>query len=190
MKNWGELYYDHFHKFLGQPIDRKIYQQDNFTKSIQVLVYEKVFSKCMTFCSLGLSHYSKSIQKTAEVCLVVDDAFDDSMMIFSNLLFYIVKKEFQMGWGLGIGGVKNINPNFEAKYKKAAIYITSPYPFPDDFSIIKMPQSNTQIGHVFWGFFISKMEYQYFKKYGAESFESMIEKKGIDPFSISRKSCI
>ncbi|MGQ7061985.1 suppressor of fused domain protein, partial [Bacillus cereus group sp. BceL175] len=39
MINYGELYYDHYSKYLGDPIDREVFKNNEELPSIQILKY-------------------------------------------------------------------------------------------------------------------------------------------------------
>ncbi|CAK8585118.1 hypothetical protein [Priestia megaterium] len=74
MINYGELYYDHYSKYLGEPIDREIYQNNEELPSIQILKYENVFDKCLVFNTLGLSNYKEVLRGNMEISMASDVA--------------------------------------------------------------------------------------------------------------------
>lgn len=189
MINWGEIFYDHFTKFFGDPTGREVFQAGERKSSIQVLHYGSVFPECRVFCSLGMTHYSMALGEIAEVSLVSDDAFDKCGWIFSNSLFYLVRQKIRIGRGVSVGGILNIDDKFAKEFDKHAIYFTRPYSFPEGYEEV-MPADSDLMGKVYWAFFISKNEHDFLKKQGADEFESLLEKKMVDPFSLERKSVV
>lgn len=185
MADWGGAFYDHFVEYLGEPVDREIYAQDEESPSIQILQYEDVFEDCIVFASLGLSKYASEQGGYREVCLVTDDAFEESETILANTLFYAIGAGLEIGQGVSISGVANIDPEFARKYDKHALYFTLPFAFPDGYE--KLEQLD---GYVYWAFFISQKEHEFFVTNGAEAFENLLEEQEVDPFDIKRPSML
>lgn len=189
MINYGELYYDHYSKFLGQPIDREININNEEMPSIQILIYENVFEECLVYSTLGFSKYEDVVGENVEVTLVVDEGFRSVGYILANSLFYCIGNCIRIGRGVAISGIENIEKTFVQKYNKNAVYFTEPFGFPEDFSNV-LTKSEDKNGKILLAFFISQSEYDYFVKFGTEKFEDLLEEKNIDPFQISRKSIV
>jgi antitoxin YqcF len=185
--HWGECYYDHFTQFLGSPVDREIFRQDDSSPSLQVLAYDGVFKDCRVFCSLGLTHYSTNLNRIAEISLPVDDAWEDIPYLLANALFFMIQKNISVGWGISISGIEHISPQFTATFEKTAIYLTRPFGFPDGFSKVRCHQ---EIGNVYLATFISAAEHIFFQQHGARQFEALMISKDVDPFSLRRPSCV
>ena len=130
MKSLGECYYDHFDSFFGNPIGRQSFAQNDGAPRIQILAYDNVLDGCMTFCSLGMSHYRKSAGLCGEIVMPVTNGWNAVPMILSNALFYIAQSNMRLGSGMCIGGVDKINPAFSSAFDKTALYFSYPYPFP------------------------------------------------------------
>ncbi|MCB2309240.1 suppressor of fused domain protein [Clostridium estertheticum] len=189
MIDYGELFYEHYTKFLGEPKKRKTFRKSNEIPSIQILRYENVFEGCTVFTSLGLSRYESILGTISEVTLVTDCAFDESDEILANILFHCIDQKIKIGRGMSIAGIANINKEFSKMYQKNALYFTIPYGFPDDYGSVKiLGQINK--GVVYQSFFISQKEHEFFVANGAEAFEDILEEKEVDPFELNRKSII
>jgi hypothetical protein len=123
----------------------------------------------------------------AEVCLPVDDGWKDVPYVLANALFFMIQNGMTMGLGLSISGIERISPQFASKFNKEAIYFTNIFGFSEGFSKIKCDEES---GKMYLAFFISKSEHEFFKQHGAEEFESLLEAKKVDPFSLRRSSCV
>src|SRR5437773_304365 len=111
-RNWGEVYFDHFGRFLGKPVAREVFAQDVRQPRIQVLGYDGIFGGCRAFCSLGLSRYAEDVGRVAEVLVPVDEAWDSVPYLVANALFAIVQNR-SMGIGRGVAiGLRGISPEF------------------------------------------------------------------------------
>lgn len=189
MINYGEIFYNHYNKFLGEPIDREVFKNNNEMPSIQVLKYENVFDECLVYNTLGLSKYEEIIGDNVEISMVVDGAFNSTGYILANALFYSIGKEMKIGRGVAIGGIDKIDKEFVEKYDKKAIYFTDPFAFPEKYSNI-FTENNDEFGKILLAFFISQEEYNYFINYGTEKFEDLLEEKDVDPFNVDRVSSL
>lgn len=190
MINYGELYYNHYNKFLGDPIDREVFMNNKDMPKIQILKYENVFEECFVYNTLGVSKYEEIIGENIEVSMVVDGAFNSTAYILANVLFYCIGNQIKMGRGIAISGIKSIDVKFVEKYDKSAVYFTDPFAFPDEYSEVLTESKDNKDGRVLLAFFISQSEYEYFRKHGTEKFEDLLEEKNVDPFNVSRKSAI
>ncbi|MEN1936491.1 suppressor of fused domain protein [Paenibacillus sp. 102] len=187
MIHYGELYYDHYSKYLGEPMDREVFKNSKDMPSIQVLKYENVFEECLVFNTLGVSKYKKIVGDNVEVSMVVDRAFRSVGYILANAIFYCIANGIEIGRGTAISGIESIDMSFVQKYNKGAVYFTEPFAFPEEYGYV--PTGNTEKdGKVLLAFFISESEYEYFLKYGTEKFEEVLEENHVDPFHVSRES--
>ncbi|URZ15091.1 suppressor of fused domain protein [Clostridium felsineum] len=189
MINYGELYYDHYCKFLGEPIDRELYKNNKEMPSIQVLKYDNVFEKCLVYNTLGLSKYDEIVGNNVEISMVVDGGFNSAGYILANTIYYCIGNEIELGRGVAISGIESIDKRFAQKYDKRAVYLTDPFAFPEDYSYVCTETGNKD-GRILLAFFISQAEYEYFVKYGTERFEELLEEKNVDPFNVSRSSMV
>jgi hypothetical protein len=123
----------------------------------------------------------------AEVCLPVDDGWDDVPYILASALFFMAKNRMSVGWGVSIGGIEQISPQFANNFNKSAIYFTNVFDLPNDFGKVKCDNGT---GSVYLAMFISETERAFFKQNGAEKFETLLEDKHVDPFALSRLSSI
>jgi len=183
----GECYLNHYEHFFGQFKERAIFRQNDQSPSIQILSYEKIFQGCMGFCTLGLTSYQEEVNRLAEIFLAVDDGWTQTPFLLAHTLFYIIQRRMTIGQGVSIGGIENIDPDFCRHYQKSALYITWPFGLPEDFTKIQCDHS---AGNIFMAFYISKAEHDFFKRYGAKEFESLLENESIDVLHLLRKSAI
>ena len=186
MQRWGECYYDHFTKHLGNPLDRRRFEQDQTTPIIQIISYENIFGGCRAFCSFGLSLYSLYVGEVAEVFMPVDDAWDDTPSILAGVLFHMVQMQKRIGWGLAIR-FADIFPDFVTQFGKSTIYFSVPFGVPKGFNKVKC---DSEVGEVYLASYISENERDYLINNGAHKFEELLEKHTVDVFNISRESCI
>lgn len=193
IKNLGTDYYDHYEKFLGNPIDYIIFEDDKIPKKIQILVYDNVFDNCLVFASLGFSHYADSVGgEFAEIILAADEEFEAIPELLFNSIRSIILQKMDFSWGLSITGLEKINKDFFNRTNKNSLYFTLPLILPTEFSEIKsqnkfIMKKNLK-PHAYMAFFISDLENNYFKKYGAEKFEDLLETNNVDPLEIYRSS--
>ncbi|MGZ7441224.1 suppressor of fused domain protein [Paenibacillus sp. TH7-28] len=187
MINFGELYYDHYSKFLGNPIDREVFKNNEEMPKIQILKYENVFEECLVYNTLGFSKYEDVVGDNIEVSMVVDGASSSAGYILASTLFYCIANQMQMGRGIAISGIENIDKSFVQKYNKGAVYFTEPFAFPEEYSHVTT-KSEEKGGRILLAFFISQSEYEYFIENGADKFEDLLEEKNVDPFHVSRES--
>ncbi|MDM5155443.1 suppressor of fused domain protein [Bacillus sp. DX1.1] len=187
MINYGELYYDHYSKYLGEPMDREVFKNSEDIPSIQILKYENVFEECLVFNTLGVSKYEEIVGDNVEISMVVDGAFRSTGYILANTLFYCVGNEIEIGRGTAISGIESIDKSFVQKYNKSAVYFTEPFAFPEEYGHV-LTGNTEKHGKILLAFFISQSEYEYFVKYGTEKFEELLEENNVDPFHVSRES--
>jgi antitoxin YqcF len=185
-ENWGELFYDHFQRYLGNPMARKIYRQDGATPKIQILEFDNVFPGCKVFASFGASNYSETLGVRAEVVLPCDEGWSSVGGLLANVLFYLVQDRIELGIGVGIK-FGSIAPDFVERFGKTAIYFTNPFGLPPEFSAVK---NDVETACVYLAILISEAEFDYFCNRGAAEFESVLERSGIDPYQVNRASCI
>lgn len=189
MVNYGELYFDHYRKYIGEAMGREVYRTNESMPSIQILQYKNVFPECLVFNTLGLSHYGDFIGDLVEVSMVVDDAFNRTPYILANALFYCIGKRMEMGRGVAISGIGKIDQSFVEKYNKSAVYFTEPFAFPDEYSTVCTNREEKD-GKMLLAFYISQAEYDFFVKHGTEEFEELLEKNHVDPFEVNRPSIL
>lgn len=189
MINYGELYYDHYIKFLGQPAGRELFVHNEHMPSIQVLHYQNVFDDCIVYATLGLSQYNDIIGNHLEVSMAVDEGFDRAGYILANTLYYAIANRMQLGRGVAISGIENVDPSFTEQYDKAAVYLTDPFAFPAEYSTLSTGNPEKE-GRMLSAIFITQSEYDYFSEHGTELFEDLLESKDVDPFHISRMSIV
>ncbi|MDG9669283.1 suppressor of fused domain protein [Hahella sp. CR1] len=186
--NFGEAYYDHYEKYLGKPVDNFVFEDPSLGWKIQVLVYSNVFEGCVTFATVGLSHFSKELKECGELVCVVDRVEEEVPKIIFNTIKTIVLNKMELGWGIGIAGNDKVSARFVNATSKNCVYITDPLPFPEGFSVLQKEYGIAESSpRVYLMLFISQEEYQYFCDKGAKEFESYLERESVDPFNVMRK---
>lgn len=186
LSNIGEAYFDHYEKYLGKPVDNIVFEDDKLGWKIQVLVFSNVFENCVTFATMGLSHFSNEVGSIGELVFVADSSEKYIPEIVFNTVKTIVLSKMRLGWGMGIAGTEKISSKFVAETGKDSIYIAKPMPFPESFSTLDLPE-NGGTPKVYLGIFVSSPEYKLFCESGAEKFEEYLEFNQIDPFNLKRK---
>jgi hypothetical protein len=185
--NLGECYFDHFTSYFRNVSTRDVFQQDAVNPTIQILGYDKVISRCRVFSSLGLSHYASEVGAIAEICCPVDDGWSSVPSIIANTLFYMVQDRVQIGRGVSVGSLQNVDQRFAHEFHKSAIYFTVPFGFPESFNTLDCGSAR---GSVFMAFFLSSAEHDFFLDHGTDRFEELLRRRDFDPFELSRESCI
>lgn len=189
MITWAETYYDHYERILGVAQRRDVFEVYDTDKNIQILAYKNVFPKCVTFCTIGLSHFESRVGAVSELIMVVDEGWEYIPKVLAEAASYLIREPMQVGWGFSIGGESGMNPEYFKRFSKEATYFTHPMGFPDDFyTIIK--KDSDKVGEIYMGIPISVEEKKLFGSIGAKEFESEMEKNNVDPFCLSRKSVI
>lgn len=181
-KNIAEILLSYYEDFLGNYTSVQLYKNEE-GESIQVLEYEDIFEGCKTYMSFGVSNFSEYIHNKCEIVLNVDNDFDRASCIFANVLMYLIENKVHFYKGSYIGGVAAFDEDFCAKHKKAGIYITEAYPFPEEFLMCDDIK-------IYMCFFISDEELEYLKKYGSDSFEDYLEENEIDIMELNRAAFV
>jgi hypothetical protein len=184
--DWAACYFDHYQRFFGEARARLVFRPYSPGASIQVLAYDRVFPSCITFASIGLSHYAKEVSGVAEVYFPLDDGWDQASYLLANALFAIVNAKMEVGWGFTIS-VKNIMPKFVDTFQKVAFYFTKPRWLPEGFQNV---QCNDQVGRVRLAAMISQAELDFLRQEGAEKLEVFFAEKDVDTTHLARQSCL
>lgn len=186
-RNLGDLFLDNYETYFRQPVESRVFRAEGMT-TIQILAYDKVFRGCRVFASLGLSHFSEQIGEAAEIYMPVDAGWDMiPRILFDALLLGLVGQEMQIGVGISLPGIEDLNEQFAAKYNKHAVYLTSPYGLPTQFQEIR---GENAIGKMYLAMFLSKKEHEYFCDRGSNNLEQVFQDRRVDPYHLARKSCI
>ncbi|HEY2953411.1 MAG TPA: suppressor of fused domain protein, partial [Verrucomicrobiae bacterium] len=127
--NWGDAFYDHMLRYLGSPVSRKIFRQNETSPFIQVLKFDNAFPGCKVFCSLGASNYSEVLGRPSEVILPCDNGWDAAEDLLANSLFFLVQERMELGSGVAIK-LDRLAAGFAGRFAKTAIYFTDPFGLP------------------------------------------------------------
>lgn len=182
MNHLGEKLLDHYKEYLGDFIGADPYHDGEH--QIQLLGFDRAVENCLLFATLGLSNYSESINNCCEVIMATDCDYEQCAKAFMNAIFYAVSNQMNFGRGVLIDGADHVVEGFSEKHNKTAIYFTEVYILPEDFSIVG------DICKMYMGFFISKNEVEYIKKYGCEKFEDLLEQNNVDVIALDRASVV
>ncbi len=177
----GENILDHYNQFLGDYIGADVYTNNDY--EIQILGFPNAIKDCLVLTSFGISKYD-SQGDCCEVILPVDDLYDECAEIFANSIFYALSNNMSIGRGLLIEGADSIIDGFSDKCGKTALYFSDVYVLPEEFAFVDNKC------HIYMGFFVSKEESEYIKRYGSEQFESLLEEKDVDVIEIKRNSVL
>lgn len=189
MKKWAASYFDHYEKYLGHARRRDVFEMNNASRKIQVLSYLNVFPETVTFCTIGLSHFSNQIGEVCELMMIVDDGWEYCPKLLAETASFIASKPMRAGWGMAVSGNKKTDPVFYEKFQKDAIYVTHPMGFQDGFYTVTSKNSDLY-GSIYMAIPISEEEFDLFKEVGAEKFEEIMQDNEVDPIDIGRESLI
>ena len=182
MGDLGKMLLDHYTEYLGDYIDADVYGDDEH--QIQLLGFDRAIEDCIVFSTLGLSKYSGSINNCCEIIMATDEDYDACVEFFMNAVFYAVQNNMEFGRGVWISGAENISEDFSKRHDKTAMYFTTPYILPEDFSTVEDKCK------IYMGFFISQSEVEYIEKYGCEKFEDLLEENGVDVINLDREAIL
>ncbi len=185
--SWGECYYDHFVRFMGEPAGREVFTWHEDKPVIQVMPCPSAFPSFQTLCSLGLSHYSRDVGGVAEVFTVAEEHWGNLTSLLVSPLFLLVRTNTKLKRGLSICRLEELDPAFASTFGKTAIYFTYPWVFQGSFSKVSC---GDDYGFIYQAAFISQAEHNFLEQNGVERFETLLEEKDVDPVSLSRPSCI
>jgi hypothetical protein len=185
-KTLAEAYFDHYEEYLGQVVDRIVFDDPRLGRKIQVLVYSKVFPGCVTFVTLGLCHFPDEKRRHAELVCVVDAVEEEIPQLMFNTAKTLVVDKMELGWGTGLKGVEKVSARFAEVTSKNCVYLANPLPFPEGFADLSKECANVPPPRVYLMLLISREEYDYFSKHGAIEFENYLERERIDPFDVMR----
>lgn len=184
--NWGEAYFDHYQRCFGNVAARAVFAPHSPGPAIQVLAYDNVIQGCRVYASLGLTHYSEEVGSIGEA-IVCTNPDDEWPYILASSLFYLVNSRMQLGWGMIVGGVEIVAPDFVDWYKKPALYFSLPTLFPD---YVRRVRQGAAVGKLYLITPITQPERDYFTKHGATEFERLLESSRVDTLELDRPSAI
>ena len=182
MSNLGEEILNHYESFLGNYMGVDTYS--NGEHEIQLLGFDHAIENCLLFATFGFSKYSNNVNSSCEVIMAVDDDYDSCSEVFINSIFYLLSNKMEFGRGVLIEGTDSIIKDFSNRHGKVALYFTEVYALPEEFSMV-----NDEC-KMYMGFFVSKNEADYIKKYGYERFEDLLEQNECDVIELNRQSVV
>jgi hypothetical protein len=185
--NVGECILNHYERYFGDPMLRHVFNMEQDIRSIQIFGYDKFSRDSIVLASFGLSKFEAELGEYAEVYCPVDKMQDEAATVLCNVLFHMVNTKMQLGPGISMPGIENVDQHFACKTGKHAMYLGSPYGVPKDFGLVSCLNKPC---YIYTMVFISKNEHEYFVRHGSEALESLFDEKGVDPIDIMRPSCI
>jgi hypothetical protein len=185
--NWGEAYLDHYESCFGDFAAREVFIPHEHGPTIQVLTYDNVMRGCRVYTSLGLTHYAREVGGCGEA-LVCTAPCTDWPYILASALFYLVNARMKLGWGMVVGGIEVVAPDFVGRYEKPALYFSLPTTlFPD--RVRRVRRAGTT-GDLYLVTPITQPERDYFTAHGAVEFERLLERSGVDTLELDRPSAL
>jgi Suppressor of fused protein (SUFU) len=172
---------DHYEKYLGTMKENYVFLDSVTQTSIQVLRFDNVFADCVTYASVGCTHFNQELHGDAEIVLVCDKDHSLLPSLLANTIFFAADRQLNVHTGFVLGNLGVIVP--KSPFSGRAIYITDAMPFPSPFRCF-----SSEGRHIVMklAVFIYRDELQFIEKYGRDAFESLLEEKEIDPFSFDR----
>jgi antitoxin YqcF len=185
MSDIAETFFDHYTKYLGNPVLNTTYKAEGFDNSIQVLQFEKVFRGCTTLATIGFNRLKINHKKDfIEIVIVVDDHIKEAEKFLIDILFSSLSHNYFIEEFISIGSSLGFPETATNNIKKTGLYFTEPMPFPEGFRRINSSS------RLIIAIPITSAEHEYIKQHGGLSFETVLEKKCTDPFDVNRKSVV
>jgi Suppressor of fused protein (SUFU) len=184
--DWEEAYLDHYSRCFGRVASRGQFTPHQPGPEIEVLEYANVMRGCRLYVSCGLARYSTEVGSVGEA-LACSTPDHDWPYILASALFYVVNARMELGWGMVVGGLEVVAPEFVTRYGKPALYFSRPTLFPKH---VRRATLGDQIGEIYLATPISQTEREYFTSRGAVEFETMLASSGVDTLELGRPSAI
>lgn len=179
----GDAIYDHFVRFFREPVVAETFGLPHRSHAIQILGFDRVYSRCRVHASFGLSHYASEIGQVAEVYVPAEGHAEGLPELLAASLFRLVENGRTIRRGEAIP-FADVLPDFAAKTSKSALYLTHPFGLPQEFSNVPMG------AHLYVGMLIAPAEQRLLEADGVAAFEQRLERAGVDPFDLARPSMI
>lgn len=184
--NWGEAYLEHYEGFFqSEAHSRWVARADG--PAIQVLAFDRVFSGCRVFTTLGITHCRERLGTTVEVFAAADSAWDRVPDVLGRACLYLATEGNGFARGHAMSGIENIDPEFAQKFGFSALYFTAPQGLPEAFESLRL---GAEVGEVCGAMFITPPEFAALQKFGPAAFERCLAHQKVDPFAIRRESAV
>ncbi|MBR1815568.1 MAG: suppressor of fused domain protein [Lachnospiraceae bacterium] len=181
----GEIIYD-YTEGLGNILPVRRYYYKNDKKYIVQKEYDNAIDGYTIYITLGLSNYSRFINKKCELVMLFNDDIEASGKAMMKIIMKTIKEKYDFSDSLLISDcdINYYAEGFEERHSKNAVYITQ-----KDNVINKLPFITNEC-ELYIAFFITKQEAEYIKEYGHKKFEEELNKNNVDIGNINRKSII
>ena len=183
----GDAFLDHFTKYFRDCWRREVFVSHATGATIQVLQYPNVFPDCLACVTLGLSRAGVESHSSVELVVVGDRGVDLLAKILANLAFLAVEHSVPLREGTLLRGIENICPEFSQAFRKTALLLTTPQGLPDEFAEVRDRRGDVA-GRVIMAMLIDPAEAEFVSVRGPLELEKLFERKGVDPFDVSRVS--
>lgn len=181
----GALIFDHYEKYFGKP-SNNVSSHDKFVNyPVQVLRFDGVFADCVTYATLGASHFRDQLGGALEIVLVSDLDHADISVILASVILYSVENGINLLQGAALGNLASFADR--RTFSQRAIYIADCIPLPPSFRCLKGEGQHITFK---LAFFIHNNELEHVRSNGRESFETLLEKNSVDPFTFQRPSVV
>ena len=185
---FAELIFDHYVRLFSSPKYRKVFSPSDNVPSIQVLLFDNVFPRCETFCTLGYGRFSlKTIGVFQEVILSIDGNSDGVPELLSKCLYAMANLDVPLERGISVGGLHKYSPAFVERTGKPALFFILPFLLPEKF---EHPHNVDCQAEMIMAVPISEAEHQYLKCKGSDELEDRLIENEVDPFNVMRSSVV
>lgn len=182
---FGECYFNHYEKFFGSPLERRVFRDPNFETSIQILAYENVMENCIVFATLGLA---RLLSTPVELVSPVDDIFDEIPHVLASAGFAVAVRNAEIKAGGYIAGVAPVSHGIARHFgNESALYVCTPYCLPSEFGSFSCNGIEVKC---MYALPIHDSEVAYLRNAGPSNLEKLLELSDADLFSMSRPASI
>lgn len=186
--NPGKTYLDHYTRYLGEPSSRSSFHPAQQGGSIQLLDYAHIMADAHVLATLGLTHYHQALRERVEVVIPTSVLDELVLEAVAASLSFLLRLEVPIEGVTYLRHLHRSVPAFFERYEKSALAFTAPYPFPDDFGIVRLSPSGS--GKVWMGFFLSEAEVQLIEHEGFDAFLTLLEAQDVDVIDLTRPSLV
>lgn len=184
--NPGEIYLDHYKRYLGDMGSRASFRPAQDSATIQLLDHPQAMVDAHVLATLGLTHYQDVLRERIEVVIPTSEMDEIVLEAVTTSLSFLLRLEVPIE---GVSYLRHLHrsvPAFFERYGKSALAFTAPYPFPEDFAVVRLSPSGR--GKIWMGFFLSDAEVQFVEREGFDAFLTLLEAQGIDVIDLARPS--
>ena len=185
--NLGQTYLDHYQRFLDDFDHSVSFEQGG--ANVQILNYPDAMDNAHVLASLGLTHYQDYLRDVVEIIVPTSEMDDVVVEGVAASLSFLLELKVTIEEVSHLRHLHRSVPAFFERCEKSALAFTPPFPFPDDFSRVRLEPSGL-CGKIWMGFFISEAEVKFIEREGFDAFCTLLEDNEVDVIDLRRPSVI